>query len=53
MRQRSASGASDALVSAPIRRAALMEELFAALDAEPITWCCLDDATMPAAALEP
>jgi hypothetical protein len=53
MRERSASGTSDALASAPIRRAALMEELFAALDAEPITWCCLDDATMPAAALEP
>jgi hypothetical protein len=46
-------GASDALGAAPLRRAALMPALFAALGADPIDWCCLDDTSMPAAALEP
>jgi hypothetical protein len=46
-------GTSDALSSAPMRRAALMPALLAALGAEPIEWCCLDDTGMPAAALEP
>ena len=46
-------GASDALGAAPLRRAALMPALFAALGADPIDWCCLDDTGMPAAALEP
>ena len=46
-------GASDPLSSAPMRRAALMPALFAALGADPIDWCCLDDTSMPAAALEP
>jgi hypothetical protein len=53
MRERTASGASDALAAAPMRRAALMPALFAALGADPIDWCCLDDTAMPAAALEP
>jgi hypothetical protein len=53
MRDRTQSGASDALSPAPMRRAALMPALFAALGAEPIDWCCVDDATMPAATLEP
>jgi hypothetical protein len=53
MRERAASGASDALAAAPMRRAALMPALFAALGADPIDWCCLDDTAMPAAALEP
>jgi hypothetical protein len=53
MAERTQSGASDALGSAPMRRAALMPALFAALDAEPIDWCCLDDTGMPATALEP
>jgi hypothetical protein len=53
VQERSASGASDALGAAPMRRVALMEELFAALGAHPIDWCCLDDTGMPAAALEP
>jgi hypothetical protein len=44
---------SDALAAAPMRRAALMPALFAALGADPINWCCLDDTAMPAAALEP
>jgi hypothetical protein len=44
---------SDALAAAPMRRAALMPALFAALGADPIDWCCIDDASMPAAALEP
>jgi hypothetical protein len=53
MAERTQSGASDALGSAPMRRATLMPALFARLGAEPIDWCCLDDATMPAATLEP
>jgi hypothetical protein len=53
MAERTASGASDALAAAPMRRAALMPALFAALGADPIDWCCLDDTAMPAAALEP
>jgi hypothetical protein len=53
MRERSASGASDALTAAPLRRAALMQELFTQLGADPIDWCCLDDTGMPTAALEP
>jgi hypothetical protein len=53
MRERTASGASDALAAAPMRRAALMPALFAALGADPIDWCCLDDTAMPAPALEP
>jgi hypothetical protein len=53
MQERTATGASDALGAAPMRRVALMSELFAALGAEPIDWCCLDDTAMPAAALEP
>ncbi len=52
MRQRAELGRSDAL-AAPFRRAALMPELFAQLGDDPITWCCLDTAGMPAAALEP
>jgi hypothetical protein len=47
-----ASGASGAL-AAPLRRAAVMRELFAQLGDEPLAWCCLDDTGMPAAALEP
>jgi hypothetical protein len=53
MRQQTADGASDALAALPMRRAALMPALFAALGADPIDWCCLDDANMPAARLEP
>jgi hypothetical protein len=53
MREQTQSGASDALAAAPMRRAALMPALFAALGADPIDWCCLDDTAMPAAALEP
>ena len=53
MRQQTADGASDALATAPMRRAALMPALFAALGADPIDWCCLDDTAMPAATLEP
>jgi hypothetical protein len=53
MREQAARGASDALSSAPMRRAALMPALLAALGADPVEWCCLDDATMPAATLEP
>jgi hypothetical protein len=53
MQERSASGASDALGADPLRRAALMPALFAALGADPIAWCCLDDTGMPAATLEP
>jgi hypothetical protein len=53
MRDRAARGASDALATAPMRRAALMPALFAALGAEPIDWCCLDGTAMPAATLEP
>jgi hypothetical protein len=52
MAERTASGASDALAAAPMRRAALMPALFAALGADPIDWCCLDDTAMPAPALE-
>jgi hypothetical protein len=44
---------SDALSAAPLRRAAVMPALFASLGAPPITWCCLEDTAMPAAALEP
>ena len=46
-------GEGDALAAAPMRRAALMPALLAALGADPIDWCCLDDTGMPAAALEP
>jgi hypothetical protein len=53
MAEHTQSGASDALAAAPMRRAALMPALFAALGADPIDWCCLDDAAMPAATLEP
>lgn len=53
MREHTLSGASDALAAAPMRRAALMPALLAALRADPIDWCCLDDTAMPAAALEP
>jgi hypothetical protein len=53
MAERTQSGASDALAALPMRRAALMPALFAALGADPIDWCCLDDTAMPAAALEP
>jgi hypothetical protein len=53
MRQQTADGASDALAVAPMRRASLMPALFAALGTDPIDWCCLDDASMPAARLEP
>jgi hypothetical protein len=53
MRQQTLSSASDALAAAPMRRAALMPALLAALGADPIDWCCLDDTAMPAAALEP
>jgi hypothetical protein len=53
MRKQTADGASDALAAAPMRRAALMPALFAALGADPIDWCCLDDTAMPAATLEP
>jgi hypothetical protein len=53
IREQAARGASDALALAPLRRAALMPALFAALGADPIEWCCLDDTAMPAAALEP
>jgi hypothetical protein len=53
MRQQAADGASDALAAAPLRRAALIPALLAALGADPIEWCCLDDASMPAARLEP
>jgi hypothetical protein len=53
MRQQTADGASEALAAAPMRRAALMPALFAALGADPVYWCCLDDANMPAARLEP
>jgi hypothetical protein len=53
MAEQTQSGVSDALAAAPMRRAALMPALLAALGAEPIDWCCLDDATMPAATLEP
>jgi hypothetical protein len=51
--ERTQGGASDALAALPMRRAALMPALFAALGADPIDWCCLDDTAMPAAALEP
>jgi hypothetical protein len=51
--ERTQSGASDALAAAPMRRAALMPALFAALGADPIDWCCLDDTAMPAATLDP
>ena len=47
MREQAVHGAPDALGSAPMRRAALMPALFAALGADPIDWCCLDDAVMP------
>jgi hypothetical protein len=53
MREQAALGTSDALAALPMRRAALMPALFAALGADPIDWCCLDDTAMPAAALEP
>jgi hypothetical protein len=53
LRAQAARGASDALALAPLRRAALMPALFAALGADPIDWCCLDATAMPAAALEP
>jgi hypothetical protein len=53
MREQASRGASDAFAAAPMRRAALMPALFAALGADPIDWCCLDDTAMPAAALEP
>jgi hypothetical protein len=53
MEERTQSGASDALAALPMRRAALMPALFAALGVDPIDWCCLDDTRMPAAALEP
>jgi hypothetical protein len=53
MRAQAARGASDALAMAPLRRAAVMPALFAALGADPIEWCCLDATAMPAAALEP
>ncbi len=53
MRAQTARGASDALALAPLRRAALMPALFAALGADPVEWCCLDATAMPAAALEP
>jgi hypothetical protein len=43
---------SDALSDRPLRRAALMPALLAQLGAEPIAWCCLDDAGMPPARLE-
>ena len=53
MAERTRSGVSDALAAAPMRRAALMPALLTALGADPIDWCCLDDAAMPPAALEP
>jgi hypothetical protein len=53
MRQQTADGLSDALAASQMRRAALMPAVFAALGADPIDWCCLDDANMPAARLEP
>jgi hypothetical protein len=40
---------SDALSARPFRRAAIMPALFEQLGAEPIAWCCLDDAGMPPA----
>ena len=43
---------SDALSDRPLRRAALMPALLAQLGAEPIAWCCLDDAGIPPARLE-
>ena len=43
---------SEALSDRPLRRAALMAALFEQLGAEPIAWCCLDDAKMPPARLE-
>ena len=43
---------SDALSALPLRRAAVMPALFERLGAEPIAWCCLDDAGMPPARLE-
>lgn len=44
--------ASDALTARPLRRVALMRELFAELGAEPVIWCCLDDGKLPPARLE-
>ncbi len=43
---------SEALSDRPLRRAALMAALLEQLGAEPIAWCCLDDAKMPPARLE-
>jgi hypothetical protein len=43
---------SDALSARPLRRAALMPALLEQLGAEPLAWCCLDDAGMPPARLE-
>jgi len=40
---------SDALSARPLRRAAVMPALLEQLGAEPIAWCCLDDAGMPPA----
>jgi len=53
MREATERGSSDALAAAPMRRAALMPALLAALGDDSIDWCCLDDAGMPAATLEP
>ena len=39
----------DALSAQPLRRAAVMSALFEQLGAQPIAWCCLDDAGMPPA----
>lgn len=49
---RTARGESDALAAAPFRRAAVLPELFEELGAEPLEWCCLDDAHLPPPVLE-
>lgn len=46
------AGRFDGFAAQPFRRAALMPELFAHLGVVTGRWCCLDDAGMPAPALE-
>jgi hypothetical protein len=46
------AGRFDGFAAQPFRRAALMPELFTHLGVVTGRWCCLDDAGMPAPALE-
>jgi len=47
-----AQGKLDVFADKPFRRARLMPILFERLAMKPVTWCCVNDAGMPPAAME-